>query len=40
MLEYSRKALMDYGNVSNNTIFYVMDYMREELKNIQVEVEK
>ncbi|KAJ4727225.1 Chalcone synthase [Melia azedarach] len=31
-LECSRKALMDYGNVSSNTIFYVMDYMREELK--------
>ncbi|KAJ0078390.1 hypothetical protein Patl1_37124 [Pistacia atlantica] len=36
MLEYSRKALMDYGNVSSNIIFYVMDYMREELKNKQV----
>ncbi|XP_077236555.1 type III polyketide synthase A-like [Tasmannia lanceolata] len=31
-LQCSRKALMDYGNVSSNTIFYVMDYMREELK--------
>ncbi|KAI4356684.1 hypothetical protein L6164_000688 [Bauhinia variegata] len=31
-LECSRKALMDYGNVSSNTIFYVMEYMREELK--------
>lgn len=31
-LECSRRALMDYGNVSSNTIFYVMDYMREELK--------
>jgi predicted naringenin-chalcone synthase len=30
-LECSRRALMDYGNVSSNTIFYVMDYMREEL---------
>ncbi|XP_057808393.1 type III polyketide synthase A-like [Salvia miltiorrhiza] len=30
-LECSRKALMDYGNVSSNTIFYVMEYMREEL---------
>ncbi|KAJ0112959.1 hypothetical protein Patl1_00152 [Pistacia atlantica] len=39
-LEYSRKALMDYGNVSSSTIFYVMDYMREELKNKQVEVEE
>jgi len=32
-LECSRKALMDYGNVSSNTIFYVMEYMREFLKD-------
>lgn len=32
-LNCSRRALMDYGNVSSNTIFYVMEYMREELKN-------
>nr|ALS46605.1 chalcone synthase 2 [Fagopyrum tataricum] len=31
-LESSRKALMDFGNVSSNTIFYVMDYMRNELE--------
>ncbi|PPR88695.1 hypothetical protein GOBAR_AA31989 [Gossypium barbadense] len=31
-LECSRKALKDFGNVSSNTIFYVMEYMREELK--------
>ncbi|KAL1314405.1 hypothetical protein HN51_041214 [Arachis hypogaea] len=31
-LDCSRKALMDYGNVSSNTIFYVMEYMREYLK--------
>ncbi|CAI9765158.1 unnamed protein product [Fraxinus pennsylvanica] len=31
-LECSRKALVDFGNVSSNTIFYVMEYMREELK--------
>ncbi|OMO69550.1 hypothetical protein CCACVL1_19433 [Corchorus capsularis] len=31
-LECSRRALMDYGNVSSNTIFYVMEYMKEELK--------
>ncbi|KAJ4777432.1 Chalcone synthase [Rhynchospora pubera] len=31
-LTSSRQALMDYGNVSSNTVFYVMDYMREELK--------
>lgn len=31
-LECSRRALMDYGNASSNTIFYVMDYMRGELK--------
>ncbi|KAJ8565500.1 hypothetical protein K7X08_008076 [Anisodus acutangulus] len=32
-LDCSRRALMDFGNVSSNTIFYVMEYMREELKN-------
>ncbi|KAL8142229.1 hypothetical protein V2J09_015261 [Rumex salicifolius] len=31
-LDCSRKALMDFGNVSSNTIFYVMDYMRNELE--------
>ncbi|KAL6005070.1 hypothetical protein ACLOJK_005631 [Asimina triloba] len=31
-LRCSRRALMEYGNVSSNTIFYVLDYMREELK--------
>ncbi|KAK8639783.1 hypothetical protein V6N13_138152 [Hibiscus sabdariffa] len=31
-LECSRRALKDYGNASSNTIFYVMEYMREELK--------
>ncbi|XP_059651625.1 type III polyketide synthase A-like [Cornus florida] len=31
-LECSRRALMDFGNVSSNTIFYVMEYMREKLK--------
>ncbi|KAM7275419.1 hypothetical protein ACFE04_017285 [Oxalis oulophora] len=31
-LECSRRALMDFGNVSSNTIFYVMENMREELK--------
>ncbi|PON85577.1 Polyketide synthase, type III [Trema orientale] len=31
-LECSRRALMDYGNVSSNTIFYVMENMREHLK--------
>ncbi|KAH7576253.1 hypothetical protein JRO89_XS01G0023100 [Xanthoceras sorbifolium] len=36
-LECSRRALMDYGNVSSNTIFYVMDYMREELKKKEME---
>lgn len=30
-LECSRRALMDYGNASSNTIFYVIEYMREEL---------
>ncbi|XP_031128995.1 type III polyketide synthase A-like [Ipomoea triloba] len=31
-LECSRRALMDFGNVSSNTIFYVLEYMRDELK--------
>ncbi|XP_047334369.1 type III polyketide synthase A-like [Impatiens glandulifera] len=31
-LDCSRRALMDFGNVSSNTIFYVLEYMREELK--------
>ncbi|KAD4178110.1 hypothetical protein E3N88_26701 [Mikania micrantha] len=30
-LECSRRALMDFGNVSSNTIFYVLEYMRDEL---------
>ncbi|KAK4476435.1 hypothetical protein RD792_015588 [Penstemon davidsonii] len=30
-LDCSRRALRDYGNVSSNTIFYVMEYMKEEL---------
>lgn len=32
-LECSRRALMDYGNVSSNTVLYVMEYMREELRS-------
>ncbi|KAJ0594948.1 putative polyketide synthase, type III, chalcone/stilbene synthase, thiolase [Helianthus annuus] len=32
-LDCSRRALMDFGNVSSNTIFYVMEYMRDELMN-------
>lgn len=31
-LDCSRRALMDYGNVSSNTIFYVMEYMKEYLQ--------
>ncbi|GAB2224305.1 hypothetical protein Droror1_Dr00005058 [Drosera rotundifolia] len=31
-LECSRRVLMDYGNVSSNTIFYVMENMRQEMK--------
>lgn len=31
-LDCSRRALMDFGNVSSNTIFYVLEYMRDELK--------
>ncbi|XP_010540242.1 PREDICTED: type III polyketide synthase A [Tarenaya hassleriana] len=40
-LECSRRALMDYGNVSSNTIFYVMEYVRDDLrkKAIQGEAE-
>ncbi|KZV49041.1 pentatricopeptide repeat-containing protein chloroplastic [Dorcoceras hygrometricum] len=30
-LDCSRRALMDFGNVSSNTVFYVMEYMRDEL---------
>ncbi|XP_019160977.1 PREDICTED: type III polyketide synthase A-like [Ipomoea nil] len=30
-LDCSRRALMDFGNVSSNTIFYVLEYMRDEL---------
>ncbi|KAI3756811.1 hypothetical protein L1987_56634 [Smallanthus sonchifolius] len=29
-LDCSRRALMDFGNVSSNTIFYVMEYMNKE----------
>ncbi|BBG97270.1 Chalcone and stilbene synthase family protein [Prunus dulcis] len=39
-LECSRRALMDYGNVSSNTIFYVMENMREELKKKKEEREE
>ncbi|KAG9443025.1 hypothetical protein H6P81_018879 [Aristolochia fimbriata] len=31
-LDASRKALMDYGNASSNTIVYVLDYMIEDMK--------
>ncbi|VVB06765.1 unnamed protein product [Arabis nemorensis] len=31
-LECSRRALVDYGNVSSNTIFYIMDKVRDELE--------
>lgn len=31
-LRWSRRALSDYGNASSNTVFYVLDYMREEMK--------
>ncbi|MCO5551928.1 hypothetical protein L7F22_005435 [Adiantum nelumboides] len=30
-LQCSREVLMDYGNVSSNTIVYVLDYMRHKL---------
>lgn len=31
-LECSRRALVDYGNVSSNTIFYIMDKVRDEFE--------
>jgi predicted naringenin-chalcone synthase len=34
-LNASRKALMDYGNASSNTIVYVLEYMLEEEKKIK-----
>ncbi|PNY05593.1 chalcone synthase-like protein [Trifolium pratense] len=34
-LNASRKALMDYGNASSNTIVYVLEYMLEEGKKIR-----
>lgn len=39
-LECSRRALMDFGNVSSNTVFYVMEYMREELKKKGIDGEE
>lgn len=36
----SRRALMDFGNVSSNTVFYVMEYMREELKKKGIDGEE
>ena len=30
-LQCSREVLMDYGNVSSNTIIYVLDYLRQQL---------
>ncbi|KAL7610893.1 type III polyketide synthase A [Lactuca sativa] len=35
-LDCSRRALMDFGNVSSNTIIYVLEYMREELMNKEI----
>ncbi|MED6195871.1 hypothetical protein PIB30_042049 [Stylosanthes scabra] len=34
-LNASRKALMDYGNASSNTIVYVLEYMLEEANKIR-----
>lgn len=31
-LECSRKALREYGNASSNTIFYVMENIREDMR--------
>ncbi|KAL4567201.1 hypothetical protein LXL04_022777 [Taraxacum kok-saghyz] len=35
-LDCSRRTLMDFGNVSSNTIIYVLEYMREELMNKEI----
>ncbi|XP_010456329.1 PREDICTED: type III polyketide synthase C-like [Camelina sativa] len=39
-LECSRRALMDYGNVSSNTIFYIMEKVRDELEKKGTEGEE
>ncbi|XP_019088494.1 PREDICTED: type III polyketide synthase C isoform X2 [Camelina sativa] len=39
-LECSRRALMDYGNVSSNTIFYIMEKVKEELEKKGTEGEE
>lgn len=36
-LSASRRALMDYGNASSNTIVYVLEYMMEESLNLKGE---
>lgn len=36
-LNASRRALMDYGNASSNTIVYVLEYMLEESLKINRE---
>ena len=36
-LNASRRALMDYGNASSNTIVYVLEYMPEESLKINRE---
>jgi predicted naringenin-chalcone synthase len=33
-LNASRRALMDYGNASSNTIVYVLEYMIEECRKM------
>ncbi|KAL5561126.1 hypothetical protein UlMin_030873 [Ulmus minor] len=39
-LNASRRALMDYGNASSNTIVYVLEYMMEESSKMKNGVEK
>lgn len=39
-LSSSRRALMDYGNASSNTIVYVLEYMIEESKKMKMEEDK
>jgi predicted naringenin-chalcone synthase len=34
-LNASRRALMDYGNASSNTIVYVLEYMIEESRKMK-----
>ncbi|KAG0477856.1 hypothetical protein HPP92_012575 [Vanilla planifolia] len=39
-LECSRRALSEYGNVSSSTVFYVLDYLREEMRRKEGGIEE